>query len=92
MRVAIASIALVAAVSFSGVAVAQNQQRLTGTGQFCIKGASGPIKCDHQTAALCEQARPQGSTEQCVSRSEAEGTVGGPAQREPAPAPGSQKD
>ena len=79
--------ALVAAGLFLGPAVAQNQQQLTGTGQFCIKGASGPIKCEYQTMAQCEQARPSGSPDQCVPRSEA-GTVG----RAPAPAPGDQKD
>jgi len=29
-------------------AVAQNQQQLTGTDQFCIKGSSGPIKCEYR--------------------------------------------
>ena len=78
--------ALVAATLFMGPAVAQNQQQVTGTGQFCIKGASGPIKCEYQTMAQCEQARPSGSPDQCVSRSEA-GTVG-----RAAPSPGDQKD
>ena len=85
------STALVAATLFIGPAVAQNQQQLTGTGQFCVKGASGPIKCEYQTMAQCEQARPQGP-DRCVSRPEAGGTTGGPAQREQAPAPGDQKD
>jgi hypothetical protein len=80
-------IALVAATTLIGPAVAQNQQQLTGTGPFCIKGASGPIKCEYQTMAQCEQARPSGSPDQCVPRSEA-GTVG----RAPAPSPGDQKD
>ena len=84
--------AVVAVTLFMGPAVAQNQQQLTGTGQFCIKGASGPIKCEYQTMAQCEQTRPQGSPDRCVSRSEVEGTIGAPAQREPAPAPGEQKD
>jgi hypothetical protein len=79
--------ALVAATLLMAPAVAQNQQQVTGAGQFCIKGASGPIKCEYQTMAQCEQARPSGSPDQCVARSEA-GTVG----RAPAPTPGDQKD
>ena len=69
-----------------GPAVAQNQQQVVGTGQFCIKGASGPIKCEYPTMAQCDQARPQGSNDQCVERSEAQNTRGS------APSPGSQKD
>lgn len=85
----IASIVLMTATMFGGSAVAQ---QLTGTGQFCIKGATGPIKCEYQTMEQCQHARPQGSSDQCVARSQAEGTVGGPAQRQPAPAPADQKD
>ena len=77
----------VAVALFIGPAVAQNLQQLEGAGQFCIKGASGPIKCEFQTMAQCEQARPTGSPDQCMSRSTA-GTGG----RAPAPAPGDQKD
>jgi hypothetical protein len=88
MRTLLTSIALVAATLSIGPAAAQ--QKVTGTGDFCIKGASGPIKCEYQTMAQCEQARPQGP-DRCVSRTEGERTVGGP-QREPAPAPGEQKD
>jgi hypothetical protein len=87
---AIASIVLMTATVFGGSAVAQ--QQLTGTGQFCIKGATGPVKCEYQTMEQCQQARPQGSPDQCVFRSQAEGTVGGPPQRQPAPTPGDQKD
>jgi len=79
--------ALVAATLLMGPAAAQNQQQFTGNGQFCIKGASGPIKCEYQTMAQCEQARPSGSLDHCVPRSAA-GTVG----RAPAPAPSDQKD
>jgi hypothetical protein len=92
MRAITTSIALVAATLFIGSAVAQ-QQQLTGTGQFCIKGASGPVKCAYQTMAQCEQARPVGSSDQCVSRPQAADTVGGPSvPRAPAPAPGEQRD
>ena len=91
MRAMTTSMILAAAMLFVGSAVAQ-QQQLAGTGQFCIKGPTGPIKCEYQTMEQCQQARPQSSSEQCLSRSQAQGTVGGPAAREPAPAPGDQKD
>ena len=84
------STALLAAILFMGPAVAQTQQQqVTGTGPFCIKGASGPIKCAYQTMAQCQEARPSGSADQCVERAQAQGTVG----RRPLPsAPGEQKD
>ena len=87
MRTLTTFTAVLAVTLFTAPAVAQHQQQLTGTGQFCIKGASGPIKCEYQTMAQCEQARPAGSPDQCVVRSDAS-TVG----RAPAPAPGGQKD
>lgn len=91
MRTTIASTILVTAVLVAGSAVAQ-QQQLAGTGQFCLKGATGPIKCEYQTLEQCQAARPQGQTEQCLSRAQAQGTVGGPAAREQPNAPGEQKD
>jgi hypothetical protein len=94
MRAMTISTALVAATLLTGSAMAQ--QQLTGTGQFCLKGASGPVKCGYQTMAQCEQARPQGSSDQCMSRPDAAaGTVGGPgtsAPREQPSGPGEQKD
>jgi hypothetical protein len=83
MRSLMTSAALVAAMLVAGPVAAQ-QQQLTGTGQFCIQGATGPIKCEYPTMAACEQARPAGSADKCLSRSEAEGTVG---VGKPAPAP-----
>lgn len=72
------------------------QQQLVGSGQFCVRGASDrPIQCEYQTREQCQQARPAGQSDQCVSRSEAEGTVGGAtssAPRERSPVPGEQKD
>ena len=92
MRAITTSVGLVAATLFIGSAIAQ-QQQLTGTGQFCIKGASGAVKCEYQSMAQCEQARPKGSIDQCLSRPQAADTVGGPSvPRAPAPAPGEQKD
>jgi len=84
--------ALVGATLFIGSAVAQ--QQITGSGEFCIKGPTGPIKCEYQSMAQCQQGRPLNENDQCVSRSQAEGSVAGPRsdQRSPAPAPGEQKD
>jgi hypothetical protein len=88
MRSLVMSTALVAAMLLAGPVVAQQQQQqqLSGTGQFCLKGATGPIRCEYQTMAQCDQARPAGSADQCLSRSEAEGTVGvgTPAPKPPA--------
>ena len=81
---------LVAALLFTGAALAQQP---TGAGQYCIKAPSGPVKCEYQTLAQCEQAKPAGSSDQCVARSQVQGTVGGPsAPREQPPAPGQQRD
>ena len=90
MRAIVVSTTLIAASLFGGSAVAQ--QQLTGTDAFCVKGATGPIKCEYRTMEQCQQARPQGPADQCVARSQAQGTVGGPAQREQPSAPGEQKD
>jgi hypothetical protein len=93
MRAMMTSTALIAAAMFTGSALAQ-QQQLTGTSQYCIKGASGPIKCEYHTMADCEQGKT-GSSDQCVPRSQVGGTVGGPTPstpREQPSAPGEQKD
>jgi len=88
MKAMMTSTALVAVTLFMGPATAQQQQQqqLTGTAQYCLKGASGPIKCEYHTMAHCKQAKP-GSSDQCLPRSQVEGssTFGGPA-------PGEQKD
>jgi hypothetical protein len=92
MRVMITSTALLAIV-FMGSAVAQ-QQQTTGTAQYCLKGATGPIKCEFHNRADCEAAKPSNSSDQCILRSETQGTIGGrSAPPEPPPgAPGNQKD
>jgi len=90
MRTIVASVALVA-FSLSAWQLAA-QQQMTGTGDFCIKGATGPAKCEYQTMAQCDQARPQGSADQCVARSQAAGTSAGPTLREQPNSPGGQKD
>jgi hypothetical protein len=90
MRTIIALTTLVAVTLLSGPVLAQ--QQITGTGAFCIKGSTGPVKCEYQTMESCQQARPQGVADQCVSRAQAEGTVGGRPRREQPSAPGEQKD
>ena len=90
MRAILISPALLAATLFISSAAAQ--QKVTGTGQFCVKGANGPAKCEYQTMAQCDEARSKGSPDQCLSRSQAEGTVAGPALREQPAVRGEQKD
>ncbi len=50
MKAIATSSALAGATLFIGSAVAE-QQRLTGTGQYCTKGPTGTIKCEYQTMA-----------------------------------------
>jgi hypothetical protein len=71
MRILIAASALITATLLTGPAVAQ-----TGSGQFCLKGAAGDAKCNYQTMAQCEQAKGSGSGQQCVDRSQLQGTTG----------------
>ncbi len=59
---------LAIAMSLNSAVVAQHQQQLAGTGQFCLKKAAGPTQCQWQTKEQCEQARPAGSPDQCVDR------------------------
>jgi hypothetical protein len=59
---------LAIAMSLNSAVVAQQQQQLAGTGQFCLKKAAGPIQCQWQTKEQCEQARPAGSPDHCVDR------------------------
>ena len=66
---------LAIAMSLNSAVVAQQQQQLTGTGQFCLRKAAGPTQCEWQTKEQCEQARPSGSPDQCVDR--AKGTTVG---------------
>ena len=70
-RTLMTSAALVAAMLLAAPAGAQ-----TGTGQFCLKTMAGQAKCAFQTMAQCEQARSQGSSDQCVDRSQVGGTTG----------------
>jgi hypothetical protein len=72
-----AAFALTAAVLLAGSATAQQQPppqpQVSGSGQFCLKSATGPARCDYQSMAQCEQAKPTGSTDQCI---DLQGTVG----------------
>lgn len=72
MRTLIAATATaLAALALNAPAAAQ-----TGSGQFCLKSTAGSAKCAYQTMAQCEQAKSPGSTDQCVERSQVEGTTG----------------
>ena len=87
------SLNLMAVCLVTGLAAAQRQ--LVGTGSFCVKGPYGPIKCEYQSMEHCQQERPMNDNDRCISRSQGEGTIGGPTpshQREQAPAPGEQRD
>jgi hypothetical protein len=90
MKLTVTCIALVALCLAAGPLAAQ--QQLTGTGDFCIKGATGSIRCEYQTMAQCDEARPQGAADQCIARSQAAGTTAGPALREQPNSPAAQKD
>ena len=73
MRTMIASAALAAALlAAPTLAVAQTPM---GDAPFCLKSASGPTSCIYQTMAACEQSKPTGSGDQCVSKAQA-GTTG----------------
>ena len=90
MRATITTATIVALTLLGHAGAAQ--QQMTGNGDFCIKGTTGPAKCEYQTMAQCDQARPQGSADQCVARSQAAGTTAGPTLREQPNSPGGQKD
>jgi hypothetical protein len=92
MRAIVASVVLIAVSLSTGPVTAQQQQQMSGTGDYCIKGATGPIRCEYQTMAQCDQARAQGSADQCVARSQGAGTTAGPTLREQPSSPGGQKD
>lgn len=75
MRTLMRTSSLAIAMALGTAAIAQQQLELTGTGQFCLKKAVGPVQCQWQTMAQCQQAKPAGSTDQCVDRSK-DSTVG----------------
>jgi hypothetical protein len=60
----------------------------SGTAPFCLKTATGEVRCAFATMGECEQARPSTSAGQCITRSDAEGTTGlGERPRAPSGAP-----
>jgi hypothetical protein len=73
---------------------ALGQQEVTGSEQFCIQSPTGPIKCEYQTMAQCEDKRPSNENDRCITRSQAKNTDEVPTsgKREQAPSPGEQKD
>jgi hypothetical protein len=70
---------LITASALAIAVLGTSAQAQTGSGQFCLKNSAGMAQCAYQTMALCEQARqakPAGSTSQCVDRSQVQSTVG----------------
>jgi hypothetical protein len=68
MRPLLASAGIVMSMQ---VAVAQ-----TGGAPFCLKTATGQLRCVYATMGQCEDARPSASSDQCITRSDAAGTTG----------------
>ena len=71
MRTLIASSALVAAALLATPQLAAAQDA-----PFCLKSVSGVTNCIYQTMAQCEQTKPPGSADQCLSAVQAGGTTG----------------
>jgi Protein of unknown function (DUF3551) len=71
MRTLLASLALVAAALLAAPQVAAAQEA-----PFCLKSVSGVTNCIYQTMAQCEQTKPPGSADQCMSATLARGTTG----------------
>jgi len=90
MKSMLALTVVVGATLLTGFASAQ--QHTGSEGQYCIKAPSGAMKCDYQTMAQCEQARPPGSSDQCFARPQPQGTTGGPAPDRGTGLPGDQRD
>jgi len=67
---------LIAASALALAVLGTPAQAQTGSGQFCLKNTAGMAQCAYQTMAQCEQAKPAGSANQCVDRSQVQGTVG----------------
>jgi hypothetical protein len=91
MKTMLAVTAVIGVTLLTGSASAQ--QQTDREGQFCIKAPSGAMKCDYQTMAQCEQARPPGSSDPCFARPQPQGTTGGPAPSDRSTGlPGDQRD
>ena len=71
MRTLLASTVLLALAAMMHVAAAQS-----GTAPFCLKAATGQLRCIYPTMGECEQARSTSSSDQCMTRSDAGGTTG----------------
>jgi hypothetical protein len=83
MRTLIASSALVAAALLTTPQYAAAQ-----SSPYCLKSVSGVTNCIYQSMAQCEQAKPAGTADQCLSAAQAGGTTGQGRQQ---PQPGSQR-
>jgi hypothetical protein len=87
MRTMIAASAFVAA-ALSATPTTAVAQTPMGDSAFCLKSASGPVSCIYQTMAACEQAKPAGSGDQCISKAQAGGTTGAGGGMAPMQPPG----
>jgi hypothetical protein len=70
MKLLAAAVAMVALWATPQVAAAQ-----TGTAPFCLQTATG-TRCMFSTMGECEAARGTTSADQCITRSDAQGTTG----------------
>ena len=86
MRTMIASSALAAATLLAASTIATAQTPM-GDAPVCVKSAAGPISCIYRTMAACEQSKPPGSSDQCVDRAQAGGTMGAGGGMSPTPSP-----
>jgi hypothetical protein len=71
MRTLCTTISLLALFAAIHVAAAQS-----GNAPFCLKTPTGQVRCSFATMGECERARPNASSGQCITRSDAGGTTG----------------
>jgi hypothetical protein len=70
MKVLVVSAAIMAFSAVPQVAVAQ-----TGSAPFCLQTLTS-VRCVYATMADCERARRDSSNDQCITRTDAQGTTG----------------
>lgn len=71
MRSLLASTVFLVLAATMHVAAAQ-----TGNAPFCLKAASGQLRCVYPTIGECEQARSSATSDQCITRSDVGGATG----------------
>jgi hypothetical protein len=78
MRPLMMTFGVAIAMSLNSAVVAEQKGQFVGPGQFCLKKAAGPSQCQWQTKEQCEQARPAGSPDHCVDRTNGDTVGAGP--------------